>query len=227
MCLIRRLHYWWPVGAARMHRCNATPSLPCRTTPLLTQLSTGNFVPDLRSLDRAAGFVVMCCALRIVYLGFIIEGAGGTRGLLGACPRRLERAGCDACLPRPVRLVRLAAACCSGAHPGRRRPSSRRFLGAYRALGNEVKASGDGDTALLLHLWPDAIFRDLAYRWCSPFRRGCSALRVWGIAGRRLWCSAVCQHRCGRPRGSRRAARRPSWLQPTRHRLLSGRDDPS
>jgi UMF1 family MFS transporter len=127
---------------------------------MLRQLSTGETSGRISGLGSAAGFVGSVLLLLIVYFGFI-QGDGDTRGLLGV-------AAADGWNVRAAMLL-AAAWFALFAWPllvSVRTPASvdRRqvvgFVGAYRALWDEVKGEWRRDRNFVYYLVASAIFRD-------------------------------------------------------------------
>jgi UMF1 family MFS transporter len=161
MCLIRAdYHYLWAglVLLACTAACSDLATVPYNA--MLRQLSTGETSGRISGLGSAAGFVGSVLLLLIVYLGFI-QGDGDTRGLLGV-------AAADGGNVRAAMLL-AAAWFALFAWPllvSVRTPASvdRRqvlgFLGAYRALWDEVKGEWRRDRNFVYYLVASAVFRD-------------------------------------------------------------------
>ena len=161
MCLIRAdYHYLWPglVLLACIAACNDLATVPYNA--MLKQLSTGETSGRISGLGSAAGFVGSVLLLLIVYFGFI-QGDGSTRGLLGITSvngsnvraAMLLAAAWLALFASPLLVsMRLPAS-------GDRSPAVG-FLGAYRALWNEVKREWRRDRNFVYYLVASAIFRD-------------------------------------------------------------------
>ena len=160
MCLIRAdYHYLWAglVLLACTAACSDLATVPYNA--MLRQLSTGETSGRISGLGSAAGFVGSVLLLLIVYFGFI-QGDGDTRGLVGV----------EAADGANVRAAMLLAAAWFAlfAWPllvSVRSPASvdRQvvgFLGAYRALWNEVKGEWRRDRNFVYYLVASAIFRD-------------------------------------------------------------------
>lgn len=160
MCLIRAdYRYLWPglVLLACIAACNDLATVPYNA--MLKQLSTGETSGRISGLGSAAGFVGSVLLLLIVYLGFI-QGDGDTRGLLGVMAAdgwnvraaMLLAAAWFALFAWPLLVsVRTPVAV------DRQRVG---FLGAYRALWNEVKREWRRDRNFVYYLVASAIFRD-------------------------------------------------------------------
>ncbi len=161
MYLIRADYHYLLPGLALL-ACTAACS-DLATVPynaMLRQLSTGETSGRISGLGSAAGFVGSVLLLLIVYVGFI-QGDGDTRGLLGVAAADGEN----------VRTAMLLAAAwlalfawpllVSVGTPasGDSRPAPR-FLGAYRALWNEVKGEWRRDRNFVYYLVASAVFRD-------------------------------------------------------------------
>ena len=153
-------HYLW-LGLALL-ACTAACS-DLATVPynaMLKQLSADGNSGRISGLGSAAGFVGSVLLLLIVYLGFI-RGDGDTRGLLGIAARDGEN----------VRASMLLAAAwlalfawplltyVRGPAAGERRPAVG-FLGAYRALWDEIRGEWRRDHNVVYYLLASAVFRD-------------------------------------------------------------------
>jgi UMF1 family MFS transporter len=160
MCLIRAdYHYLWPglVLLACIAACNDLATVPYNA--MLKQLSTGETSGRISGLGSAAGFVGGVLLLLIVYLGFI-QGDGGTRGLLGVVAAdgwnvrtaMLLAAAWFALFAWPLLVSMRTPAAVDRQVVG--------FLGAYRALWNEVKGEWRRDRNFVYYLVASAIFRD-------------------------------------------------------------------
>jgi UMF1 family MFS transporter len=160
LCLIRAdYHYLWPglVLLACIAACNDLATVPYNA--MLKQLSTGETSGRISGFGSAAGFVGSVLLLLIVYLGFI-QGDGDTRGLFGV-------AAADGGNVRAAMLL-AAAWFALFAWPllvSVRTPASvdRQavgFLGAYRALWDEVKGEWRRDRNFVYYLVASAVFRD-------------------------------------------------------------------
>jgi MFS transporter, UMF1 family len=161
MSLIRAdYHYLWPglILLACTAACSDLATVPYNA--MLRQLSTGANSGRISGLGSAAGYVGSVLLLLILYFGFI-EGDGDTRGLLGIAAVDGEN----------VRAAMLLAAAWLAlfAWPllvSMRTPASvdRRpvvgFLGAYRALADEVKGQWRRDHNVVYYLLASAVFRD-------------------------------------------------------------------
>jgi len=161
MSLIRAdYHYLWPglILLACTAACSDLATVPYNA--MLRQLSTGENSGRISGLGSAAGYVGSVLLLLILYFGFI-EGDGDTRGLLGIASVDGEN----------VRAAMLLAAAWLAlfAWPllvSMRTPASvdRRsvvgFLGAYRALWDEVKGQWRRDHNVVYYLLASAVFRD-------------------------------------------------------------------
>src|SRR5882762_1108679 len=161
MYLIRAdYHYLWAglVLLACTAACSDLATVPYNA--MLRQLSTGETSGRISGLGSAAGFVGSVLLLLIVYFGFI-QGDGDTRGLVGV-------AAADGGNVRAAMLL-AAAWFALFAWPllvSVRTPASVDrhhvvgFLGAYRALWNEVRGEWRRDRNFVYYLVASAIFRD-------------------------------------------------------------------
>jgi MFS transporter, UMF1 family len=161
MSLIRAdYHYLWPglVLLACTAACSDLATVPYNA--MLRQLSTAETSGRISGLGSAAGYFGSVLLLLILYLGFI-QGDGDTRGLLGLAVADGQH----------VRAAMLLAAVWFAlfALPllvSVRTPDSidRRpvvgFLGAYRALWDEVKGEWRRDRNVVYYLLASAVFRD-------------------------------------------------------------------
>jgi MFS transporter, UMF1 family len=161
MSLIRAdYHYLWPglILLACTAACSDLATVPYNA--MLRQLSTGETSGRISGLGSAAGFTGSVLLLLIVYFGFI-HGDGDTRGLLGL-------AAVDGGNVRAAMLL-AAAWLALFAWPllvSVRTPASVDprpavgFLGAYRALWDEVKSQWRHDRNVVYYLLASAVFRD-------------------------------------------------------------------
>jgi MFS transporter, UMF1 family len=161
MSLIRAdYHYLWPglILLACTAACSDLATVPYNA--MLRQLSTGETSGRISGLGSAAGFTGSVLLLLIVYFGFI-HGDGDTRGLLGL-------AAVDGGNVRAAMLL-AAAWLALFAWPllvSVRTPASVDprpavgFLGAYRALWDEVKGEWRHDRNVVYYLLASAVFRD-------------------------------------------------------------------
>ena len=161
MSLIRAdYHYLWPglVLLACAAACSDLATVPYNA--MLRQLSTAENSGRISGLGSASGYFGSVLLLLILYLGFI-EGDGDTRGLLGFAvadgqhvrAAMLLAAAWFALFALPL-LVSLRAPA-----PVDPRPISG-FLGAYRALWDEVKGEWRRDHNVVYYLVASAVFRD-------------------------------------------------------------------
>jgi UMF1 family MFS transporter len=161
MCLIRAdYHYLWPglVLLACIAACSDLATVPYNA--MLRQLSTGDNSGRISGLGSAAGYGGSVLLLLTLYFGFI-QGNGDTRGVLGIAAVDGEN----------VRAAMLLAAawlalfawpllvCMRTPASGERRPVVG-FLGAYRALADEVKGEWRRDHNVVYYLLASAVFRD-------------------------------------------------------------------
>jgi len=189
---------------------------------MLKQLSTGETSGRISGLGSAAGFVGGVLLLLIVYLGFI-QGDGGTRGLLGVVAAdgwnvraaMLLAAAWFALFAWPL-LVSVRTPAAVDRQVGG-------FLGAYRALWNEVKGEWRRDRNFVYYLVASAIFRD---GLTGVFAFGAVlGVSVYGVSQADVLVFGVCASivaAVGAALGG--LLDDPSGLQ-TRHRRLAGRDD--
>jgi len=161
MSLIRAdYHYlWWGLvllaGAAA---CSDLATVPYNA--MLRQLSTSENSGRISGLGSAAGFFGSVLLLLIVYVGFI-HGVGDTRGLLGITAHDGDNVRASmvlaaawlALLAWP--LVVSVPAPASAGHP-----RAVGFLGAYRALWDEVRGEWRRDHNVVYYLLASAVFRD-------------------------------------------------------------------
>jgi MFS transporter, UMF1 family len=127
---------------------------------MLGQLSTGENSGRISGLGSAAGYVGSVLLLLILYVGFI-QGDGDTRGLLGLPATNGENvraamllaAAWLALFAWPL-LVAVRAPVVVDDRP------AVGFLGAYRALWNEVKGEWRRDRNVVYYLLASAVFRD-------------------------------------------------------------------
>jgi MFS transporter, UMF1 family len=161
MSLIRAdYHYLWPglVLLACTAACSDLATVPYNA--MLRQLSTAQTSGRISGLGSAAGYFGSVLLLLILYLGFI-QGDGDTRGLLGLAvadgqhvrAAMLLAAAWFALFALPL-LVSVRAP-----DPVDVRPAVG-FLGAYRALWDEVKAQWRRDRNVVYYLLASAVFRD-------------------------------------------------------------------
>ena len=161
MSLIRAdYHYLWPglVLLALTAACSDLATVPYNA--MLRQLSTGETSGRISGLGSAAGYVGSVLLLLIIYFGFI-QGDGDTRGLLGlaAVDGGNVRA---AMLPAAAWLALFAWPLLVSARTPAfvdPRPAVG-FLGAYRALWDEVKGEWRRDRNVVYYLLASAVFRD-------------------------------------------------------------------
>jgi MFS transporter, UMF1 family len=161
MSLIRAdYHYLWPglVLLACTAACSDLATVPYNA--MLRQLSTAQTSGRISGLGSAAGYFGSVLLLLILYLGFI-QGDGDTRGLLGLAvadgqhvrAAMLLAAAWFALFALPL-LVSVRVP-----DPVDVRPPVG-FLGAYRALWDEVKAQWRRDRNVVYYLLASAVFRD-------------------------------------------------------------------
>jgi MFS transporter, UMF1 family len=161
MSLIRAdYHYLWPglVLLACTAACSDLATVPYNA--MMRQLSTGENWGRISGLGSAAGYFGSVLLLLIVYLGFI-EGDSDTRGLLGLTvadgqhvrAAMLLAAAWFALFALPLLVcVRTPASVDPRPIVG--------FLGAYRALWDEVKGEWRRDHNVVYYLVASAVFRD-------------------------------------------------------------------
>ncbi|MDT5282431.1 MAG: transporter, family [Mycobacterium sp.] len=161
MSLIRAdYHYLWPglVLLALTAACSDLATVPYNA--MLRQLSTGETSGRISGLGSAAGYVGSVLLLLIIYFGFI-QGDGDTRGLLGIAAvdggnvraAMLLAAAWLALFAWPLLVsARTPASFDPGPAVG--------FLGAYRALWDEVKGEWRRDRNVVYYLLASAVFRD-------------------------------------------------------------------
>jgi MFS transporter, UMF1 family len=161
MSLIRAdYHYLWPglVLLACTAACSDLATVPYNA--MLRQLSGEENWGRVSGLGSAAGYFGSVLLLLILYLGFI-NGDGDTRGLLGLAvadgqhvrAAMVLAAAWFALFALPLLIsVRTPA-------PVDRRPIVG-FLGAYRALWDEVKGEWRRDPNVVYYLLASAVFRD-------------------------------------------------------------------
>ncbi len=161
MSLIRAdYHYLWPGLAllALTAACSDLATVPYNA--MLRQLSTGETSGRISGLGSAAGYVGSVLLLLIIYFGFI-QGDADTRGLLGLAAvdggnvraAMLLAAAWLALFAWPLLVsVRTPAS----VDP----PPAVGFLGAYRALWDEVKGEWRRDRNVVYYLLASAVFRD-------------------------------------------------------------------
>jgi MFS transporter, UMF1 family len=161
MSLIRAdYHYLWPglVLLACTAACSDLATVPYNA--MLRQLSTAQTSGRISGLGSAAGYFGSVLLLLILYIGFI-QGDGDTRGLLGLAvadgqhvrAAMLLAAAWFALFALPL-LVSVRAP-----DPVDVRPAVG-FLGAYRALWDEVKGEWRRDRNVVYYLLASAVFRD-------------------------------------------------------------------
>jgi MFS transporter, UMF1 family len=161
MSLIRADYHYLFLGLVLL-ACTAACS-DLATVPynaMLGQLSTGENSGRISGLGSAAGYVGSVLLLLILYVGFI-QGDGDTRGLLGlpatdgenVRAAMLLAAAWLALFAWPL-LVAVRAPVVVDDRP------AVGFLGAYRALWNEVKGEWRRDRNVVYYLLASAVFRD-------------------------------------------------------------------
>jgi UMF1 family MFS transporter len=161
MSLIRAdYHYLWPglILLACTAACSDLATVPYNA--MLRQLSTAQTSGRISGLGSAAGYFGSVLLLLVLYLGFI-QGDGDTRGLLGLAvadgqhvrAAMLLAAAWFALFALPL-LVSVRAP-----DPVDVRPAVG-FLGAYRALWDEVKGEWRRDRNVVYYLLASAVFRD-------------------------------------------------------------------
>jgi MFS transporter, UMF1 family len=161
MSLIRAdYHYLWPglILLACTAACSDLATVPYNA--MLRQLSTGENSGRISGIGSAAGYFGSVLLLLIVYLGFV-QGDGDTRGLLGlaAADGQHVRA---AMLLAAAWFTLFALPLLVSVHTPvsvETRPVSG-FLGAYRALWDEVKREWRRDHNVVYYLLASAVFRD-------------------------------------------------------------------
>src|ERR1700730_12409490 len=162
MSLIRAdYHYLWPglVLLALTAACSDLATVPYNA--MLRQMSTGETSGRISGLGSAAGYLGSVLLLLIVYFVFI-QGDGDTRGLVGLA----------VAVGGNVRAAMLLAAAwlalfgwplLASVRPPASvdpRPAAVGFLGAYRALWEEVKGEWRRDRNVVYYLLASAVFRD-------------------------------------------------------------------
>jgi MFS transporter, UMF1 family len=162
MTMIRADYHYLFLGLVLL-ACTAACS-DLATVPynaMLSQLSTSENSGRISGLGSAAGYVGSVLLLLILYVGFI-QGDGDTRGLLGLAAADGEN----------VRAAMLLAAAWLAVFAWpllvsvrtQLAPSDARtvagFLGAYRALWDEVKGEWRRDRNVVYYLLASAVFRD-------------------------------------------------------------------
>jgi UMF1 family MFS transporter len=161
MSLIRSDHHYLWAGLALLAcaaACNDLATVPYNA--MLRHLSTGANSGRISGLGAAAGFAGSVLLLLTLYFGFI-HGDGATRGLLGIAAHdganvraaMLLAAAWFALFGWPL-LVSVRAPAAAD-----RRPAVG-FLGAYRALWEEVKSEWRRDHNVVYYLLASAVFRD-------------------------------------------------------------------
>jgi MFS transporter, UMF1 family len=161
MSLIRAdYHYLWPglVLLACTAACSDLATVPYNA--MLRQLSTGQNSGRISGLGSAAGYLGSVLLLLILYFGFI-EGDGDTRGLLGIAAVDGENVRAAMLLAAAWLALFAWPLLVSMRTPasGDRRPVVG-FLGAYRALADEVKGEWRRDHNVVYYLLASAVFRD-------------------------------------------------------------------
>ncbi len=161
MSLIRAdYHYLWPglVLLACTAACSDLATVPYNA--MLRTLSTEKTSGRISGFGSAAGYAGSVLLLLIVYFGFI-QGDGATRGLLGIAAvdgqnvraAMVLAAAWLALFAWPLLVsMRLPAAVDRSPVVG--------FLGAYRALWDEVKGQWRRDHNVVYYLLASAVFRD-------------------------------------------------------------------
>jgi MFS transporter, UMF1 family len=161
MSLIRADYHYLFLGLVLL-ACTAACS-DLATVPynaMLGQLSTGENSGRISGLGSAAGYVGSVLLLLILYVGFI-AGDGDTHGLLGLAATDGENvraamllaAAWLALFAWPL-LVAVRVPVVADDRP------AVGFLGAYRALWNEVKGEWRRDRNVVYYLLASAVFRD-------------------------------------------------------------------
>jgi MFS transporter, UMF1 family len=161
MSLIRAdYHYLWPglILLACTAACSDLATVPYNA--MLRQLSTGQNSGRISGIGSAAGYFGSVLLLLIVYLGFV-QGDGDKRGLLGlaAADGQHVRA---AMLLAAAWFTLFALPLLVSVRPTaavETRPVNG-FLGAYRALWDEVKREWRRDHHVVYYLLASAVFRD-------------------------------------------------------------------
>jgi MFS transporter, UMF1 family len=161
MSLIRAdYHYLWPglILLACTAACSDLATVPYNA--MLRQLSAGENWGRVSGLGSAAGYFGSVLLLLILYLGFI-QGNGDTRGLLGlavADGQHVRAAMLLAAAWFALFALPLLVSVRSPASVDRRPLVG--FLGAYRALWDEVKGEWRRDRNVVYYLLASAVFRD-------------------------------------------------------------------
>ncbi len=161
MSLIRAdYHYLWPglVLLACAAACSDLATVPYNA--VLGDLSTAKNSGRISGLGSASGFLGSVLLLLVLYFGFI-KGDGDTRGLLGfaaADGQHVRAAMLVAAAWLALFALPLLVSLRSPA-PVDRRPIGG-FLGAYRALWDEVKGEWRRDHNVVYYLVASAVFRD-------------------------------------------------------------------
>lgn len=161
MSLIRAdYHYLWPglILLAFAAACSDLATVPYNA--MLGQLSTSGNSGRISGLGSAAGYLGSVLLLLIVYAGFI-QGDGDTRGLFGIAAAdgqnvraaMLLAAAWFVLFAWPL-LVSVRTPAAVEARP------AIGFLGAYRALWDEVKGEWRRDPNVVRYLLASAVFRD-------------------------------------------------------------------
>ena len=161
MSLIRAdYHYLWPglILLACTAACSDLATVPYNA--MLRQLSTAETSGRISGLGSAAGYVGSVMLLLIIYFGFI-QGDGDTRGLLGLSAVDGENVRAAMLVAAAWLVVFAWPLLVSARTPAfvDRRPAVG-FLGAYRALWDEVKGEWRRDRNVVYYLLASAVFRD-------------------------------------------------------------------
>jgi MFS transporter, UMF1 family len=161
MSLIRAdYHYLWPglVLLACTAACSDLATVPYNA--MLRQLSGEANWGRVSGLGSAAGYFGSVLLLLILYLGFI-NGDGDTRGLLGLAVADGQHVRAAMVLSAAWFALFALPLLVSVRTPA---PVDRRqivgFLGAYRALWDEVKGEWRRDHNVVYYLLASAVFRD-------------------------------------------------------------------
>jgi UMF1 family MFS transporter len=161
MSLIRAdYHYLWPGLAllALTAACSDLATVPYNA--MLRHLSGGENWGRISGIGSAAGYFGSVLLLLVLYFGFI-DGDGDTRGLLGLAvadgqyvrAAMLLTAAWFTLFALPLLLSMRTA-------PPVERRQMVGFVGAYRALWDEVKGEWRRDHNVLYYLMASAVFRD-------------------------------------------------------------------